>query len=188
MDAPSTARVVVGVDFTAGVARGSAWMRDYLVPGAEVVAVDDAGLTPRVLTTAGALADRLAAEIQAVHVLSNAAYSHVLSAEAATASAEGASDNAARQRVEADMAREALRWLSELWRSTTRHARLGIEIPHGDPGTEILALAARTDAELIVIGRYGAGRVLPAVLGSVLSSVVFGATCPVLVVSDPPQA
>jgi nucleotide-binding universal stress UspA family protein len=37
---------------------------------------------------------------------------------------------------------------------------------------------------LIVIGRYGVGRVLPTLLGSVVGSVVHGARCPVLVVSE----
>lgn len=145
-----------------------------------VVAVDDAEITARVLATSGALADRFDARLHAVHVLSNAAYSHVLSAEAAEAHSEAEK----RRKVEQDMAEEALRWLTELWRNTTHHEHLEIEVPHGVAGDEILHAAERINADLIVIGRYGAGRLIPALLGSVVGSVVHGANCPVLVVAD----
>jgi nucleotide-binding universal stress UspA family protein len=44
-------------------------------------------------------------------------------------------------------------------------------------------VARELSADLIVIGRYGMGQVIPAVLGSVVGSVVAGADCPVLVVT-----
>lgn len=154
--------------------------RPRAAPRKLLVAVDDVTITPYVLGIAGDLADRFDAPLHAVHVLSNAAYSHVLSAEAATAkNEEEAAANVAR-----DIAAESLHWLRDLWSNTLRHDRLEAEVPHGIPGAEILKAAARSAAELIVIGRYGAGRVLPAVLGSVVGSVVHGATCPVLVVSE----
>lgn len=146
-----------------------------------LVAIDDATITPRVLATAGALADRFDAHLHAVHVLSNSAYSHVASIEAA----QSRSDDEAREKVEADMADEAFRWLTALWQNTTKHGKLEIDVPHGVPGDEILRIAKEFDADLIVIGRYGIGRMLPAFLGSVVGSVVQGADCPVLVVSDP---
>jgi nucleotide-binding universal stress UspA family protein len=146
-----------------------------------LVAVDDAAVTPAVLGVAGALADRFNASIHAIHVLSNAAYSHALSIEAA----HSRTSTEAQANVALDLADEALRWLRELWKNTMRHGKLTAEIPHGDAGEEILAAAQRVAADLIVIGRYGAGRVLPAVLGSVVGSVVHGAACPVLVVSEP---
>jgi nucleotide-binding universal stress UspA family protein len=154
--------------------------RPHGPPHTVLVAVDDVAVTTSVLSIAGALADRFDAAIHAVHVLSNAAYSHVLSAEAATA--QTSSD--AQARVASDVAAEALRWLRALWQHTMRHDRLTTEIPHGKPADEILAAAERVSADLIVIGRYGIGRVVPAVLGSVVGSVVHGARCPVLVVSD----
>jgi nucleotide-binding universal stress UspA family protein len=116
-----------------------------------------------------------------VHVISNAAFSHVASIEAALSDSE----TEAREKVETDMADEAFRWLTTLWQNTTKHGKLEVDIPHGVPGDEILRIAKDFDAQLIVIGRYGIGRIVPAILGSVVSSVVHGADCPVLVVADP---
>lgn len=181
---------------------GRAWMRlgttaERLLRAAEVsllvahgsmsrapkrilVAVDDADITPRMIAVAGGLAKHFKASLHAVHVLSNAAYSHVLSMEAA----ETHSNAEARKHLDADMAAEALRWLSELWKNSGAHDLLSAEILHGRAAGEILQAAVRHRANLIVTGRYGAGRVLPAVLGSVVGSVVHGALCPVLVVAD----
>jgi nucleotide-binding universal stress UspA family protein len=145
-----------------------------------LVAVDDVGITPRVLGVAGELADRLDASLVAVHVLSNAAYSHILSIEAAHSRTPAES----REKVAADIAEEALRWLTALWKNTMRHDKLDAQIRHGVAGDEILIAAVQIHAELIVMGRYGIGRVVPAVLGSVVGSVVHGAACPVLVVAD----
>ena len=154
--------------------------RPQAAPRKILVAVDDVAITPRVLNLAGETANRFDASIHAVHVLSNAAYSHVLSIEAATSR----TSSEAQMKVAMDMASESLRWLRELWHNTGRRDRLEVEIPHGVPATEILAAAERIGAELIVIGRYGIGRVVPAVLGSVVGSIAHGATCPVLVVAE----
>jgi nucleotide-binding universal stress UspA family protein len=145
-----------------------------------LVAVDDVAVTSTVLSVAGALTDRFDASIHAVHVLSNAAYSHVLSIEAATSK----TSTEAQAKAARDVSAETLRWLRELWQNTLRHDKLTAEVPHGNAGEEILAAAERTSADLIVIGRYGVGRVLPALLGSVVGSVTHGARCPVLVVSE----
>lgn len=154
--------------------------RPHGAPQKLLVAVDDVAITERVLGIAGELVDRFDASVHAVHVLSNAAYSHVLSAEAT----HSASEAETLAKVAVDISAESLRWLRELWRNTLRHAKLEAEVPHGVPATEILKVAERIGAELIIMGRYGIGRVLPAVLGSVVGSVVHGASCPVLVVSE----
>lgn len=145
-----------------------------------LVAVDDVEIAPRVLAVAGAFADRFDARLRGVHVLSNASYSHALSAEAAATHSEA--EKLAKLRE--DLAAEALRWLRMMWENTRRHGKLEIDTPHGVPGDEILRLAREHAADLIVIGRYGVGRVIPAVLGSVVGSVVAGAECPVLVVTS----
>jgi nucleotide-binding universal stress UspA family protein len=144
-----------------------------------LVAVDDVDITPCVIAHAGAIADAHAAELHAIHVLSPSAYNHMLSAEAA----EGVDEIDARRRVKADLANEALRWVRALWANTHRHSALHAQVPHGIPADEILRVAREQSIDLIVIGRYGLGRVIPAVLGSVVGSVVAGADCPVLVVS-----
>jgi nucleotide-binding universal stress UspA family protein len=145
-----------------------------------LVAVDDAAVTPCVLSRAGALADAHRSEIHAVHVLSPAAYSHLISAEAAVGGAEAE----VRQRIDADLAEETLRWLRALWENTNHRTPLHAHVPHGHPADEILRIARELSADLIVIGRYGIGKVIPAMLGSVAGSVIAGANCPVLVVSS----
>jgi nucleotide-binding universal stress UspA family protein len=149
-------------------------------PSRILVAVDDVQITPRVLATAGALADRFDASIMAVHVLSNAALSHIMSMEAI----ESRTDAERRLKLQADIANEALRWLRELWRNTSQHGKLDVAVPNGVAGDEILRAADDFGADLIVIGRYGIGRAVPALLGSVVGSVVHGASCPVLVVAE----
>jgi nucleotide-binding universal stress UspA family protein len=171
-------RLIRGAEASVLVLSGETPSDPLGVPRRLVVAVDDASITPAVLSTAGRLAERFDASIRAVHVLSSAAYSHMLSANAA----EAKSPEEARAKVQSDLSEEALRWLSALWKHTTGRVHIDVEVPHGSPGDEILAVAERSNADLIVIGRYGAGRVLPAILGSVVGTVVQGARCPVLVV------
>lgn len=144
-----------------------------------VVALDDATITPCVIARAGAIAQTNDSELHAVHVLSAAAYSHLVSAEAAEALDEADQ----RKRIEQDLAQETLRWLRELWENTRRHSRVDAHVRFGVPAEEILHVARDEGADLIVIGRYGLGRAIPAMLGSVLGSVIAGAECPVLVVN-----
>jgi nucleotide-binding universal stress UspA family protein len=149
-------------------------------PKRMLVALDDAAITPCVLSFAGVLADAHEAELHGVHVLSPASYNHLLSAEASG----GGTDADILARIEQDMADETLRWLKSLWANASHHARLKADVLHGDPADEILRAARELPADLIVMGRYGVGRVVPAVLGSVVGSVVAGADCPVLVVGS----
>ena len=55
----------------------------------------------------------------------------------------------------------------------------------GTPAAEILALAEREKAELIVMGSHGRGGLARIILGSVAEIVVRRAKCPVLIVKDP---
>jgi nucleotide-binding universal stress UspA family protein len=56
----------------------------------------------------------------------------------------------------------------------------------GQPADALLAQGA--DAELIVVGRRGLGGVRSLLLGSVSQQVVHHATCPVVVVNQPPTS
>ncbi len=153
-------------------------------PRRVLVAVDDARITSRMLGIAGRLADRFDARLHAVHVLSNAAYSHILSINAATTDSE----REKLAQLDEDLGVEANRWLHALWRAAGREDRVSVEIRHGSPGQQVLAAAAGIRADLIIIGRYGTGRVIPALLGSVVGTVMHEAACPVLVVADAPDA
>lgn len=63
-----------------------------------------------------------------------------------------------------------------------------IVVAAGRPGEAVLAALARHSADMIVMGRRGAGRIFSGLIGSTASTVLRGADCPVLVVVDPPFA
>ena len=56
----------------------------------------------------------------------------------------------------------------------------------GDPATELIAVAEREDAELVVVSSQGGGKISPALLGGVASALMRRCPCPVVVV--PPGA
>jgi nucleotide-binding universal stress UspA family protein len=56
------------------------------------------------------------------------------------------------------------------------------ELLEGDAAEQILELARRRGADMIVVGSRGRGAVAEALLGSVSQAIVHGADCPVLVV------
>jgi universal stress protein A len=57
-----------------------------------------------------------------------------------------------------------------------------IEIPIGEPGEKVIALAAARRADLIVTGTRGRSEIAGLLLGSVTDKLVRHAPCPVLVV------
>ena len=57
----------------------------------------------------------------------------------------------------------------------------------GNPGKEVIASAAEWDADLIVMGTHGRGRLASFLLGSTAEAVIRGAHCPVLTVSHDPH-
>jgi len=60
--------------------------------------------------------------------------------------------------------------------------------PTGDPAEEIVATANDFDADLVVVGAHGLGRMARALLGSVSQKVLHNARCPVLIVKERPKA
>jgi nucleotide-binding universal stress UspA family protein len=58
------------------------------------------------------------------------------------------------------------------------------EVLEGDPATEIVRLAVTREADLIVVGSRGHGPLARAIVGSVSSTVIRDAPCPVMVVND----
>lgn len=147
-----------------------------------VVAVDDSPMAQPVLAMADALARRFGACLTLLHVLGNAVLSTALSVAAATA---GSEEEAADQ-VRTELREETQRWLRQLSPTPPGAGVRGAVVAHGNAGDEILATARRSHAELIVLGRHGAGRVLPPLLGGTVRAVLHESPCSVLVVSPAP--
>ena len=61
-----------------------------------------------------------------------------------------------------------------------------VHLASGDPATELIAVAEREDAELVVVSSQGGGKISPALLGGVASALMRRCPCPVVVV--PPTA
>jgi nucleotide-binding universal stress UspA family protein len=57
----------------------------------------------------------------------------------------------------------------------------------GDPAGEIIASAGEWNADLIVMGAHGRGRLATFLLGSTAEAVIRGAHCPVLTVAHDPR-
>lgn len=60
--------------------------------------------------------------------------------------------------------------------------RLSTAVSIGEPAAEIVALAERSQADLIVVGSRGHGRLAGLILGSVAQEVAVSAPCPVTIV------
>ncbi len=149
-------------------------------PRRVLVALDDADVTPAVLSWAQFLGARFDARVTAVHVISSAILSHVLSVEAATSNNQ-IFDEA---RISEEFGEQADRWMETLLKTGLDRSRVSSEVLFGDAGQEIVAAAKRIEADLIIMGSRGAGSVARSVLGSVAAEVLRGATCPVLVISE----
>jgi nucleotide-binding universal stress UspA family protein len=150
--------------------------RNILVP------VDDLRVTPTLLDWTSVLAETLDAEVTLLHVLSNAAYSHV----ASMSHAEMPHDDTAAERLAEDSLRdEGVRWLGKIARTGIQRERVSAAVTYGDAGDAIVTMAETIGVDLIVLGRRGRGQVIPSLLGSTVRTALNGAPCPVLVVTEP---
>ena len=150
-----------------------------------LVPVDDVDLTPAVVEWANVLARDGDATVMLMHVLRhdwNARYLELAASRWAVRHDEDS------ETLDREARHAAAAWLHTLSRELTPSAAVKLLVTRGQAGSEILAMARRQAADLIVIGRRGAGRVLPGVLGSTVSVVLRGAPCPVFVVVDPADA
>jgi nucleotide-binding universal stress UspA family protein len=146
-----------------------------------LVALDEADITGHVLAWTRTLMDTWDARATAVHVVSSAIMTHVMT----MAAAGGASDPEVEARTREEFRDDADGWINEMVIAGLDPARVTSEVDFGEPGQEILAAAARRGADMIVLGSKGAGAVRRAFLGSVVTEVLHWAHCPVLVVVDP---
>jgi nucleotide-binding universal stress UspA family protein len=90
-----------------------------------------------------------------------------------------------RRRAARGLRDAAKRWLDA---HASKLRDVGVNVttwsPAGDPATEIVRAAERTDADLILIGRHGAGRLADALLGSTARRVLRETARPVLLVPE----
>ncbi|HEX7979113.1 MAG TPA: universal stress protein [Gemmatimonadaceae bacterium] len=144
-----------------------------------LVPIDDAAITPRVMDWTLALAEQFDARATLLHVWSNAVYSHV----ASMSYARKPSEAEAREEITKEVRDAAAAWLADLVPRDAR-GRIAATVAYGRAGDVALEQARDTDAELIVLGRTGAGLLKPALLGSTTDTVLHGARCPVLVITS----
>lgn len=158
-------------------------------PSRILVPLDESELTSPVLAWTALLADLWGASVTLLHVVSPVP---------AAADSATTADRATPDEVRAEVREDAALWLArvagELGRpgaartAATPGPEVTTIVAAGSPGDVVLATAAQQRAEMIVMGRRGAGRIFSGLIGSTASTVLRGADCPVLVVVDPPFA
>jgi universal stress protein E len=146
--------------------------------------VDDSPITPTLLAQTRDLAETFDADVTLLHVWSNAVYIHV----ASMSYAAKANESEAREEIDHELRDAGLHWLRELARTGIDRERVDAVVTHGKAGDAALQAAATVRADFIILGRQGTGVIVPALLGSTVSTVLHGSMCPVLVVADPAAA
>jgi nucleotide-binding universal stress UspA family protein len=144
-----------------------------------LAAVEDAPATAQVFAWADFLASQLSARLTILHALDERAYSHMASLAAAHAHGNEGIEHA---EIKGELRWQAQRWLRECVASGIDASRVDIEVEHGAAAETILRVARRERAALIVIGRHGTPRGVPALLGRTVRHVLHGARCGVLIV------
>lgn len=151
------------------------------VPKRLLVAVDDDDVTDWVLGWARMLSERFGADVTALHVVSNAVLSHVLSMAAVT----GGSTDLDEARIQDEFRQDAERWLRRIGAVGLPRDRVDYRTAFGHPAEEILTAATQLDADLVIMGSRRPGTLRRTVLGSVASEVLHRAPRPVLIVQEP---
>lgn len=146
-------------------------------PRRVLVALDDTPIVTTVLDWTKTIADTSGAGVTAVHVLRGSATSHA-------PHTAGGGDAVPATQASAEALDEATRWLATLVGESLGHGRVESIVAHGHPGDAILETARDIGADLIILGRRGRGTLIPAVAGSTVSTVLHGASRPVLVVTE----
>jgi nucleotide-binding universal stress UspA family protein len=144
-----------------------------------LVPVDDAPITPALLSAVRSIAEAWDATVTLLHIWSNAVYSHVASMAHITSTNE----TDAQRAIDEDLRNAGRAWLEEAARVGLARD-VSIIVTHGSPGDVTVTLAAERHIDLIAMGRRGAGEVAAALLGSTVGTVLHAARCPVLVITD----
>lgn len=150
-------------------------------PGHLLAAVDYDDLTTEVLLWTAMLAERFTTDVTVVHVVSNAALTHVLSLESVKTGKERFSEEEIRTRFRD----EADHWMQRVMDASLHRHGTQCEILFGEAAGEIVKATRARDADLILLGRRGKAPLRRFLLGGVVREVLRTAPCPVLVVVEP---
>jgi nucleotide-binding universal stress UspA family protein len=144
-----------------------------------LVALTFSSITPLVVEWTSRLSEHFSANVFGVHVIASAVLGHVLSMSEVT---QGKS--LTEPEIESVFSEENDRWRKQLLDAGIPRELVKTEIAFGDVGQEVLAVAGREGADIIVMGSH-ASAVRRALLGSSASAVLREAEIPVLVVVAP---
>jgi nucleotide-binding universal stress UspA family protein len=123
-------------------------LRHVLVP------VDDSNITPQVLAWARLVAAHLDAQASAIHVMSAAVQSHILSmASLRSGSAQLTKEPLQKQQLQEELRLETDRSIEQMLGAGLERQRINSEVAFGEPSQEILAAAERYRSGMIVMGR-----------------------------------
>ena len=149
-------------------------------PARLLVALDDDDVVDWVLGATQMLSERFGATVTAVHVVSNAVLSHVLSMAAVSGDEQlnGAE-------IQEEFRLDADRWLRRVGAAGLPRDRVDYVAAFGHPAEEILNVANRISADLVIMGSRRPGPLRRAVLGTVAGEVLQRASCPVLIAHEP---
>ena len=139
------------------------------MPGLIVCGVDDSRGGREAVITAAALSERTGLRLMTVHVV-------------ASDEDDGLTTGAARTTANSAALQRAERVLEVVAGSGGRDEGAQRRVESGHPASRLAAVATEEDADFVVVGSRGRGRLRSAVLGSVSRDLVLHAPCPVLVV------
>jgi nucleotide-binding universal stress UspA family protein len=148
-------------------------------PAQILVPVDKPEHSADALHWASVLSQRFGARVTTMHVVTGGVASGALAALAVVSGTPPVDVGVPR-----DVAEATDRWLESVVAAGVAREHATSEFVPGEPIREILGAATRLEADLIIMGRRGAGGFRRAVLGSVVEGVLRNAPCPVLVVPE----
>lgn len=145
-----------------------------------VAGAADSSVRREVFEWADHAAQQLGGRLTVVYAVEPSAYAHLVSM--AEAHAHG-NERVERAEVEGEMRWQATRWLRECTAAGIDASRVDPVVEQGRAAEVLLDVARHEHAALIVLGRHGSLRGVPAVLGRTVRHVLHGAHAGVLVVA-----
>lgn len=144
-----------------------------------LVAIDDSEMARPVLAWAKELIRRFDATATVLNVVDRVRLADELT---------GISEARNFRQLEEEAARTMQAWLQETVREALPEPQPSPRVVLGDPSYEIIAEAARSKTDLILIGSRGGDVARTPLIGRIVNKVVRSAPCSVLVITNPERA